>query len=44
MSEEQMYYRELAPSGFGIAIKVNEVLFSTQSKYKKIEVLILVSF
>ena len=39
MSEEQMYYRELAPSGFGIAIKVNEVLFSTQSKYQKIEVL-----
>lgn len=39
MTKEQNYYRELTPSGFGIAIKINEVLFSTQSKYQKIEVL-----
>lgn len=39
MTEEQRYYREITPSGFGIAIKIKDVLFSTQSKYQKIEVL-----
>ncbi len=39
MVDEQNYYREITPSGFGIAIKIKEVLFSTQSKYQKIEVL-----
>ncbi|MBQ3311586.1 methyltransferase domain-containing protein [bacterium] len=36
---KSMYYRELTPSGIGIAIKVNEILFSVQSKYQKIEIL-----
>ncbi len=36
---EQKYYREKTPSGFGIAIKIKDVLFSAQSKYQKIEVL-----
>lgn len=39
MVDEQNYYREITPSGFGIAIKIKEVLFTTQSKYQKIEVL-----
>ncbi|MBR1681296.1 spermidine synthase, partial [bacterium] len=39
MVDEQNYYREITPSGFGIAIKVKEILFSTQSKYQKVEVL-----
>lgn len=39
MVDEQNYYREITPSGFGIAIKIKQVLFSTQSKYQKIEVL-----
>lgn len=39
MVDEQNYYREITPSGFGIAIKIKEVLFSTQSEYQKIEVL-----
>lgn len=36
---EQKYYREKTPSGFGIAIKIKDVLYSAQSKYQKIEVL-----
>ncbi|MGN1125157.1 MAG: polyamine aminopropyltransferase [Candidatus Gastranaerophilaceae bacterium] len=39
MTEEQLYYKEITPSGFGIAIKIKKVLFSEQSKYQKIEVL-----
>jgi len=39
MVDEQNYYREITPSGFGIAIKIKEVLFSTQSKYQKVEIL-----
>ena len=39
MVDEQNYYREITPSGFGIAIKIKEVVFSTQSKYQKVEVL-----
>ncbi len=39
MVDEQNYYREITPSGFGIAIKVKNILFSTQSKYQKVEVL-----
>ena len=39
MVDEQKYYREITPSGFGIAIKIKDILFSTQSKYQKIEVL-----
>ena len=39
MADEQKYYRETTPSGFGIAIKIKEVLYSTESKYQKIEVL-----
>ena len=39
MANQQMYYRELTQSGFGIAIKINEILFSVQSKYQKIEIM-----
>lgn len=39
MVDEQNYYREITPSGFGIAIKIKNILFSTKSKYQKIEVL-----
>lgn len=39
MVDEQNYYREMTPSGFGIAIKIKKVLFSKQSKYQKVEVL-----
>lgn len=39
MVDEQNYYREITPSGFGIAIKIKDILFSAQSKYQKIEVL-----
>ena len=27
MTEEQLYYKEITPSGYGIAIKINKVLF-----------------
>ena len=39
MTDEQLYYKEITPSGYGIAIKIKEVLFSEQSKYQKIEIL-----
>lgn len=39
MSKKNDYYRELTPSGFGIAIKIKEKLFSEQSKYQLIEVI-----
>lgn len=38
MSEE-LYYKEITPSGYGIAIKLKGVLFSEQSKYQKVEIL-----
>ena len=39
MAQKGQYYRELTPSGFGIAIKIKDVLFSEQSKYQKIEII-----
>lgn len=39
MTNKGQYYRELTPSGFGIAIKIKDVLFSEQSKYQKIEII-----
>lgn len=35
----QEYYKEITPAGFGIAIKVKEVLFSEQSHFQKVEIL-----
>ena len=35
MTNKGQYYRELTPSGFGIAIKIKSVLFSEQSKYQE---------
>lgn len=32
------YYKEITPSGFGIAIKQKEVLFSEQSPFQKVEI------
>lgn len=37
MSEK--FYKEITPAGFGIAIKVKEVLFSQQSPFQKVEIL-----
>ena len=37
MSEN--YYKEITPAGFGIAIKIKEVLFSQQSQFQKVEIL-----
>ncbi|MBQ3311587.1 polyamine aminopropyltransferase [bacterium] len=39
MTEEQKYYKEITPSGFGVAIKLKNVLFSDQSKFQKVEIL-----
>ena len=33
------YYKEITPAGFGIAIKVKEVLFSEQSPFQKVEII-----
>jgi spermidine synthase len=33
------YYKEITPSGFGIAIEQKEVLFSEQSKFQKVEII-----
>lgn len=33
------YYKEITPAGFGIAIKVKEVLFSDQSPFQKVEII-----
>lgn len=33
------FYKEITPAGFGIAIKINEVLFSEQSEFQKVEIL-----
>lgn len=35
----QEFYKEITPAGFGIAIKVKEVLFSDQSPFQKVEIL-----
>ena len=35
---ENGYYHEITPSGFGIAIKAGEVLFSDNSPFQKVEV------
>ena len=37
MSEQ--FYKEITPAGFGIAIKIKEVLFSAQSPFQKVEIL-----
>lgn len=33
------FYKEITPAGFGIAIKIKEVLFSQQSDFQKVEIL-----
>lgn len=33
------FYKEITPAGFGIAIKIKEVLFSEQSPFQKVEIL-----
>lgn len=35
----QQFYKEITPAGFGIAIKVKEVLFSDQSPFQKVEII-----
>lgn len=37
MSEN--FYKEITPAGFGIAIKIKEVLFSAQSPFQKVEII-----
>lgn len=37
MSEQ--FYKEITPAGFGITIKIKEVLFSGQSPFQKVEIL-----
>lgn len=37
MSEQ--FYKEITPAGFGVAIKVKEVLFSDQSEFQKVEII-----
>lgn len=37
MSEN--FYKEITPAGFGVAIRVKEVLFSDQSPFQKVEIL-----
>lgn len=36
---EKQFYKEITPAGFGIAIKIKEVLFSEQSPFQKVEIL-----
>lgn len=36
---EQKFYKEITPAGFGVAIKVKEVLFSDQSEFQKVEII-----
>lgn len=36
---EHKFYKEITPAGFGIAIKVKEVLFSQQSQFQKVEII-----
>lgn len=35
----EQFYKEITPAGFGIAIKVKEVLFSQQSPFQKVEII-----
>jgi len=35
----EQFYKEITPAGFGIAIKIKEVLFSQQSQFQKVEIL-----
>lgn len=35
----QEFYKEITPAGFGIAIKIKEVLFSDQSPFQKVEII-----
>lgn len=35
----EQFYKEITPAGFGIAIKIKEVLFSDQSEFQKVEIL-----
>ena len=35
----QQFYKEITPAGFGIAIKIKEVLFSDQSPFQKVEII-----
>lgn len=35
----QQFYKEITPAGFGVAIKVKEVLFSEQSPFQKVEII-----
>lgn len=37
--DNQLYYQEFTPSGYGISIKIKKVLFSEESEFQKIEVL-----
>jgi len=37
MSEQ--FYKEITPAGYGVAIKVKEVLFSQQSEFQKVEII-----
>lgn len=36
---QENFYKEITPAGFGVAIKVKEVLFSSQSEFQKVEVI-----
>lgn len=36
---QELYYKEITPAGFGIAIKQNKILFSQQSEFQKIEII-----
>ena len=36
---QEKFYKEITPSGFGIAIKQKEVLFSKQSDFQKVEII-----
>lgn len=35
----EQFYQEITPAGFGVAIKVNEVLFSETSQFQKVEII-----
>jgi len=35
----EQFYKEITPAGFGVAIKIKEVLFSDQSPFQKVEII-----
>ena len=35
---QEKFYKEITPSGYGIAIRQKEVLFSEQSPFQKVEI------